>query len=84
MDLQGKTALITGGTKGIGLGIAESMLAQGMKVMITGRKKTTVNEVVKKLSRKYKDSIIGHAGNVADIKSQKAAVSALKLSLIHI
>ena len=78
MDLQGKTALITGGTKGIGLGIAESMLAQGMKVMITGRKKTTVNEVVKKLSRKYKDSIIGHAGNVADIKSQKAAVSALR------
>ena len=78
MELQGKTALITGGTKGIGLGIAEAMLAQGMHVMITGRKKASVNEVVKKLSRKYKDRIMGHAGNVTDLKNQKAAVSALK------
>ena len=78
MDLQGKTALITGGTKGIGLGIAEAMLTQGMKVMITGRKKASVNAVVKKLSRKHKDNIMGLAGNVTDIKSQKAAVSALK------
>ena len=78
MDLQGKTALITGGTKGIGLGIAEAMLTQGMKVMITGRKKASVNAVVKKLSRKHKDNIMGLAGNVIDIKSQKAAVSALK------
>jgi len=78
MELSGKTALITGGTKGIGLGIAVAMLQQGMHVMITGRKKSTVNEVVKKLSRKYKDRIMGHAGNVTDIRSQKAAVAALK------
>jgi len=78
MELQGKTALITGGTKGIGLGIAIAMLQTGMKVMITGRKKSSVNEVVKKLSRKYKDNIMGHAGDVTDLKSQKAAVSALK------
>lgn len=36
--LKGKTAIITGGTKGIGLGIAEAMAAQGMKVAITSRK----------------------------------------------
>ncbi len=78
MNLEGKTALITGGTKGIGLGIAVAMLEQGMRVMITGRKSAAVKEVVKKLSRKYKDNIIGHAGNVADLKSQRAAVSELK------
>lgn len=78
MEVSGKTALITGGTKGIGYYIAEAMLAKGMKVMITGRKKKTVDEAVKKLSRKYKDNIMGHAGDVTEWKDQKAAVSSLK------
>jgi len=78
MVIQGKTALITGGTKGIGLGIAVAMLDKGMKVMITGRKKTTVNAVVKQLSKKYMDNIMGHAGDVTVLKDQKAAVSLLK------
>ena len=36
-DLQNKSALITGGTKGIGYGIAEALLKQGINVAITGR-----------------------------------------------
>ena len=36
-ELKNKVAVITGGTKGIGLGIAHAMIAQGMKVVITGR-----------------------------------------------
>ena len=35
--LQGKTAIITGGTKGIGFGIAKCLLQKGMKVAITSR-----------------------------------------------
>ena len=34
-NLKGKTALITGGSKGIGFGIAEALLQKGMKVAIT-------------------------------------------------
>ena len=45
-DLNGKTAIITGGTKGIGLAIAEAMMAEGMNVLITGRTQTAVDEVV--------------------------------------
>jgi 3-oxoacyl-[acyl-carrier protein] reductase len=41
-EITGKTALITGGTKGIGYGIAMSMLKEGMKVAITGRTKEGV------------------------------------------
>lgn len=36
-DLRGKTALVTGGTSGIGRAIVESMAAQGVHVIFTGR-----------------------------------------------
>ena len=37
MDLKDKVALITGGTQGIGLAIAEDFLKAGAQVVITGR-----------------------------------------------
>jgi len=43
MRLQGKTALITGGNSGIGLVTARLFVAQGARVAITGRNKTTLH-----------------------------------------
>ena len=37
MALQGKTALITGGTSGIGRAVAERFASEGAEVIITGR-----------------------------------------------
>jgi NAD(P)-dependent dehydrogenase (short-subunit alcohol dehydrogenase family) len=45
-DLQGKKALITGGTKGIGKAIAEEFLALGAEVMIVARNSKEVHETV--------------------------------------
>ncbi len=50
--LKNKVALITGGTKGIGYGIAEALLNQGLKVVITSRTEASSNKVAKELGEK--------------------------------
>ncbi|QIL40028.1 SDR family oxidoreductase [Pedobacter sp. HDW13] len=47
--LAGKTAIITGGNSGIGFATAKDFLAQGAKVIITGRNEKSVNEALAKL-----------------------------------
>ena len=49
MDLQNKSVFITGGTKGIGLGIAEKMAAEHMRIAITGRNPDETKIISKQL-----------------------------------
>ena len=49
VDLTGKIALVTGGSSGIGKGIAKQYIALGAKVAITGRSKETLDEVQREL-----------------------------------
>jgi NAD(P)-dependent dehydrogenase (short-subunit alcohol dehydrogenase family) len=78
-DLRQKVALITGGTKGIGFGIAELMLKNGMHVGITGRNAKTAKEAAKKLNSEGNDSAhaIGLAADVRDFESQKKVVNTI-------
>ena len=76
-DLNGKTAIITGGTKGIGLAIAEAMMAEGMNVLITGRTQTAVDEVVIELNKSATGKAIGLAADVRDYNSNVACVDAI-------
>lgn len=48
--LEGKTALISGGTRGIGYAMAEAMLAEGANVMIASRKQEGVDKALSTLS----------------------------------
>jgi gluconate 5-dehydrogenase len=49
LDLTGKTALITGGSRGLGLQMTEALGEMGAKVIITARKKDELEEAVARL-----------------------------------
>lgn len=76
-ELKGKVALITGGTKGIGYGIAEALLHEGVKVVITSRDEHSANEAAKTLASKTNTtgSIIGVQADVRQLESQEEAVN---------
>jgi NAD(P)-dependent dehydrogenase (short-subunit alcohol dehydrogenase family) len=48
-DLSGRTALVTGGSRGLGLQMAEALLEMGAKVAITARKKDELEQARKHL-----------------------------------
>jgi NAD(P)-dependent dehydrogenase (short-subunit alcohol dehydrogenase family) len=67
----GKVALITGASRGIGLAIAEALVARGDRVCITGRNEDTLKEAVEKLGA---DRAIGVPGKAHDEAHQALAV----------
>lgn len=77
MELKGKIALVTGGTKGIGYATAVEMLNAGMSVMITGRTDKSLQETVTQLNSMYPDKIIGQAGDVSNMDDMKATVKTI-------
>ncbi len=70
MNLTDKRVLVTGGTSGIGLAIAESLAAEGCRVAIVGRSATTMEKALKQQSS---DAIIGRLCDVSD-REQVAAL----------
>ena len=70
-----KTALITGGSKGIGYGIAEALIKDGIKVAITSRTQTAADEAAAALNAIVADSTIAIASDVRDLASQQNAVN---------
>ena len=48
--LEGRTALITGATSGIGFAIAEAFLKSGAIIVITGRDEGRLNQAIERLS----------------------------------
>ncbi|WP_405384681.1 SDR family oxidoreductase [Maribacter sp. LLG6340-A2] len=71
-ELKDKVVYITGGTKGIGFGVAQSLLAQGMKVAISGRSQESVDKALKDFNN---DAVMGVVSDVSKIEDEKNAVS---------
>lgn len=72
LGLRGKVALVTGGTRGIGLSIAEHLLDEGAHVALCARSEEQVGATVARLTDGREARVIGRAVDVSD----GAAVSA--------
>jgi NAD(P)-dependent dehydrogenase (short-subunit alcohol dehydrogenase family) len=64
--LDGKVAVITGATTGIGLATAKRFVAEGAYVFITGRRQDVLDAAVKEIGSNV-TGVQGDAGNLADL-----------------
>jgi NAD(P)-dependent dehydrogenase (short-subunit alcohol dehydrogenase family) len=72
--LKDKVAVITGGNSGIGLATAREFIAQGAKVVITGRKQAAIDEAVRELGGKA----TGVLADTANLQHTDALVAKVK------
>ena len=74
--LEGKVAVVTGGTRGIGFAIVEKFLNNGAKVFLLGSKKESVDKAInqlKDINENYE--VDGDCPNLSDLASVKTTFS---------
>jgi 3-oxoacyl-[acyl-carrier protein] reductase len=79
IDLAGQTALVTGSTRGIGLGIARALHAAGAAVAVHGRSAEQAVAVAAELGGT--DRAIGVAADVADPEQVAEAIEAVESTI---
>ncbi len=70
--LEGRVAVVTGGSRGIGAGIATALAAAGARVVISGRRADVLEETAQ---------AIGATGVVADATDRRAAVEPVRVAV---
>jgi NAD(P)-dependent dehydrogenase (short-subunit alcohol dehydrogenase family) len=73
--LEGHVVIVTGGTRGIGLAIAQAVLAEGARVLITGRSQASVDEGLAKLGNPNAHGV------AADVASETDTVAVFEKAL---
>ena len=73
-ELDGKVALITGSSKGIGLALAEVLAEYGAKVVVSSRSQDSVDEVAKNLRAKG-HTVMAQGCHVGDSEQRKILVN---------
>jgi NAD(P)-dependent dehydrogenase (short-subunit alcohol dehydrogenase family) len=71
-EFAGRTALVTGASRGIGLAIAQSLVRRGARVVVTARKPEALTEAVAALGGP--EVAVGVAGNAGDATHRAEAV----------
>jgi NAD(P)-dependent dehydrogenase (short-subunit alcohol dehydrogenase family) len=71
-SLVGRVAVVTGGSRGIGLEVARRLISGGANVCITGRKVAQLDEAIAELG--VPDQVMGVAGNGGDLEHRAEAM----------
>ena len=72
--VEGKVAIVTGGTRGIGYTIVKEFLKNGAKVALAGSRKETVDEAIAKLAQEgLTDNVMGICPSLTDPDAVKEA-----------
>ncbi len=74
MDLKDKSAIVTGGTKGIGRGIAEALRRESVSVCIAARHQSEIDEAVRELNQGDEGRAIGFVCDVRDHDQVRAMI----------
>lgn len=77
-ELKGKTAIITGASRGIGRAIAESLAAEGMNLVIAARGREALEKTAHEISELYKTKVVGI---VCDVASQADLTNLVEKSI---
>lgn len=72
--LEGKIALVTGGSTGIGLAAAKALVAEGAYVFITGRREKELNEAVRAVGTNVA-GVVADASKLSDLDNLFARIS---------
>jgi 3-oxoacyl-[acyl-carrier protein] reductase len=64
--LENKNAIVTGGTRGIGLSIAKSLAEAGASVAICARKQEDVDKIVGELAKQTNGKVVGKSADVSN------------------
>ena len=75
LDLSGKTAIVTGATRGIGRAIAEALLAHGARVTVTARNGEVVERTVAALARGDATRMLGIRSDVGRHEDCRALIA---------
>lgn len=75
MYMKTKTAFITGGSKGIGFGIAKKLNQQGINCVLVGRNQQTLDQAVSQLQNSSQAGVLGIVADVRDSSSLERAVA---------
>lgn len=76
-EMKNKVAYITGGSQGIGLGVARALLDQGMKVAISGRSQDKLDKAVETLGGPN-DNILAYPSDVRDMKDEEQMIQKIQ------
>lgn len=81
LGLQGKTALVLGGGRGLGRGVADALAAEGVALALIARDPSVLDQAAGEISQAHGVSAFGVVGDLADWDSMQRGIDAAERRL---